>query len=81
MARLGRVPQVGDEAPVPATPEGADGWVLRVLELDGRRVSRVAIRVVEPPPTVQPVQVIATIPMPMLPPRREPATESATARD
>lgn len=37
MARLGRLPAVGDEVPV-------DGWRLIVTECDGRRVSRVSVR-------------------------------------
>ena len=82
MASLGRVPRVGDEARVPGSTRD-EGWVLRVLELDGRRVARVGIRAVDPPPPPahEPAQVIATIPMPILPTRREPATETATARD
>jgi putative hemolysin len=42
MASLGRLPAVGDEAPVPGGEPA--GWLLRVLELDGRRVARVALR-------------------------------------
>jgi len=38
MARLGRLPAVGDEV---RPAEG--GWVLRVVALDGRRVARVAL--------------------------------------
>ncbi|MDG4822759.1 hemolysin family protein [Asanoa sp. WMMD1127] len=76
MASLGRVPRIGDEAPVPGR-DPDEGWVLRVLELDGRRVARVGIRAVEPPPPppapeAEAAQVIATIPMPMVP-RREPS--------
>ncbi|MEU0547528.1 hemolysin family protein [Micromonospora sp. NPDC005979] len=52
MAVLGRLPLTGDEVPVPgesldgggpdpAAP--ADGWLLRVLALDGRRVARLAV--------------------------------------
>ena len=67
MARLGRLPRVGDEAPVP----GVDGeWVLRVLELDGRRVSRVGIRAVDRP--ASPVMALAAPSQP----RREAATVS-----
>ena len=49
MAALGRLPAIGDEVPVPAEPadvgapdqaEPPAGWLLRVLALDGRRVSR-----------------------------------------
>ncbi|MFU8870749.1 hemolysin family protein [Micromonospora sp. SL4-19] len=52
MAALGRLPVTGDEVPV-APAEGGpggsdpddppDGWLLRVLALDGRRVSRLAV--------------------------------------
>ena len=48
MAALGRLPVTGDEVPVtpadapePAEPGG--GWLLRVLALEGRRVSRLAV--------------------------------------
>ncbi|WP_243704624.1 hemolysin family protein [Micromonospora sp. KC723] len=47
MAVLGRLPVAGDEVPVappdiePGEPGG--GWLLRVLALDGRRVSRIAV--------------------------------------
>lgn len=53
MARLGRLPAVGDEVRLPAMPStgqaSGDGgpvpaeWVLRVAALDGRRVARVAL--------------------------------------
>jgi CBS domain containing-hemolysin-like protein len=51
MAVLGRLPLTGDEVPVPAEPTDgggdpagpADGWLLRVLALDGRRVARLAV--------------------------------------
>ncbi|WP_422738228.1 hemolysin family protein [Micromonospora sp. WMMD729] len=52
MAVLGRLPLTGDEVPVPAEPSDgggedpaapADGWLLRVLALDGRRVARLAV--------------------------------------
>ena len=51
MAALGRLPVVGDEVPVRDDPtDGPDaadpeGWLLRVLALDGRRVSRLAVSV------------------------------------
>ncbi len=41
MAALGRLPVAGDEVPVPGGEPM--GWVLRVLELDGRRIARVAL--------------------------------------
>lgn len=52
MAALGRLPVAGDEVPVipaPDRPGGPDpddppgGWLLRVLALEGRRVSRLAV--------------------------------------
>ncbi|SCG43270.1 putative hemolysin [Micromonospora inositola] len=51
MAALGRLPVAGDEVPVTPGPDGAGvpdadeppGWLLRVLALDGRRVSRLAV--------------------------------------
>ncbi|WFE38347.1 hemolysin family protein [Micromonospora sp. WMMD998] len=49
MAALGRLPVAGDEVPVAVDPtDGSDvtdpeGWLLRVLALDGRRVSRLAV--------------------------------------
>ncbi|QLQ39193.1 hemolysin family protein [Micromonospora robiginosa] len=49
MAALGRLPVAGDEVPVAVDPgDGPDttdpeGWLLRVLALDGRRVSRLAV--------------------------------------
>ncbi|MEU7926242.1 hemolysin family protein [Micromonospora sp. NPDC049801] len=52
MAVLGRLPLTGDEVPVPGEPPDgggpdpaapADGWLLRVLALDGRRVARLAV--------------------------------------
>ncbi|HET8659840.1 MAG TPA: hemolysin family protein [Micromonosporaceae bacterium] len=64
MARLGRLPTVGDEVRLPAAPAtgaapvsggapggngGPLGWLLRVAALDGRRVARVAL-VAAPPP-------------------------------
>lgn len=44
MARVGRVPQVGDEVTL-------DGWSLRVVAMDGRRVDRVRIAPVIPEET------------------------------
>ncbi|MET8282542.1 hemolysin family protein [Micromonospora sp. NPDC005174] len=58
MAVLGRLPLAGDEVPVPAEPSDggsgapaapADGWLLRVLALDGRRVARLAVTAVRVP--------------------------------
>ncbi|MFG1674261.1 hemolysin family protein [Micromonospora sp. NPDC049282] len=49
MAALGRLPVAGDEVPVAVDPiDGSgvtdpEGWLLRVLALDGRRVSRLAV--------------------------------------
>ena len=43
MARLGKLPKVGDEVRV-------DGWRLAVCALDGRRVSRVALTLIAPAP-------------------------------
>ncbi|MEH1125890.1 hemolysin family protein [Micromonospora sp. CPCC 206061] len=54
MARLGRLPAVGDEVPVPAPENAPGGWRLRVLELDGRRVARVGIAPLPLAPTVIP---------------------------
>lgn len=42
MSAVGRVPQVGDEVAL-------DGWTLRVVAMDGRRVDRVRIAPVIPP--------------------------------
>jgi putative hemolysin len=57
MAALGRLPVAGDEVPValdgrgggpdPEDPPG--GWLLRVLTLEGRRVSRLAVSAVRLP--------------------------------
>ncbi|MGC4804502.1 hemolysin family protein [Micromonospora sp. DT233] len=55
MAALGRLPVAGDEVPVddagddaaPDDPPG--GWLLRVLALEGRRVSRLAVSAVRLP--------------------------------
>jgi CBS domain containing-hemolysin-like protein len=41
MAAVGRVPQVGDEIAL-------NGWMLRVVAMDGRRVDRVRIAPVIP---------------------------------
>ncbi|MFD2766860.1 hemolysin family protein [Micromonospora eburnea] len=52
MAALGRLPVAGDEVPVALAPDGPGGpdpddppggWLLRVLALEGRRVSRLAV--------------------------------------
>ena len=43
MATLGRVPAVGDTVP-------ADGWVARVVDMDGHRVDRVRLERDEPEP-------------------------------
>ncbi|MGC5018609.1 hemolysin family protein [Micromonospora sp. DT47] len=48
MAELGRLPVAGDEVPVspadvPEPDDRAGGWLLRVLALEGRRVSRIAV--------------------------------------
>ncbi|NES26590.1 CBS domain-containing protein [Micromonospora terminaliae] len=52
MAALGRLPVTGDEVPVAVDPDDAGGpapddppggWLLRVVALDGRRVSRLAV--------------------------------------
>jgi CBS domain containing-hemolysin-like protein len=44
MHRLGRVPNLGDEIRL-------DGWLVRVEELDGRRVARVRVVPASPPPS------------------------------
>jgi len=76
MARLGRLPRVGDEARVPAAPEATDEWMLRVLELDGRRVARVGIRAAEPAPST----VIGVLTVPAAPrARREAEANKAAA--
>ncbi|MFC7711112.1 hemolysin family protein [Micromonospora lupini] len=58
MAVLGRLPLPGDEVPVPAEPpddggpdpaDPADGWLLRVLALDGRRIARLAVSALRVP--------------------------------
>ncbi|SCF37418.1 putative hemolysin [Micromonospora viridifaciens] len=58
MAALGRLPVAGDEVPVTAAPDGSGGpdpddppggWLLRVLALEGRRVSRLAVSAVRLP--------------------------------
>lgn len=68
MARLGRLPLVGDEVTA-VVPEDGDSepvaWRLRVLELDGRRVARVGIAAHTPPPapvpaTRVPIEVTVT---------------------
>jgi hypothetical protein len=50
MWRLGRLPARGDVIPV-------EGWTVEVLDLDGRRASR--LRVVPPEPEAPPVAVPA----------------------
>ncbi|GAA4483789.1 hemolysin family protein [Rhodococcus olei] len=45
LARLGRIPDVGDEVVLP-DPDGSDldgGWMARVVEMDGRRIDRVVL--------------------------------------
>ncbi|MFF3866798.1 hemolysin family protein [Micromonospora sp. NPDC001898] len=56
MAALGRLPIDGDEVPVPLAPgDGGspdvppEGWLLRVLALEGRRVARLAVSAVRLP--------------------------------
>ncbi|RKN43522.1 hemolysin family protein [Micromonospora endolithica] len=54
MASLGRLPVAGDEVPVTVEPSGDDppepgGWLLRVVELEGRRVARLAVSAGRPP--------------------------------
>ncbi|MCW3840174.1 hemolysin family protein [Micromonospora yasonensis] len=58
MAALGRLPVAGDEVPVDPAGPGAGvpdpedppgGWLLRVLALEGRRVSRLAVSAVRLP--------------------------------
>ncbi|MGE5829816.1 MAG: hemolysin family protein [Micromonosporaceae bacterium] len=48
MARLGKVPAVGDEVVVTVDGAGAE-WRLAVTALDGRRVDRVALAPLSPP--------------------------------
>ncbi|MCW6007320.1 hemolysin family protein [Micromonospora sp. CPCC 205371] len=61
MARLGRLPEAGDEVAVPAPDTNASGgWRLRVLELDGRRVARVGISPLPLAQTVIPATRTAT---------------------
>ena len=66
MACLGRLPAVGDEVVVPE-----QGWVLRVLALDGRRVARVGLR--QPDPVPEAAAVVQQ--------QRQPAPETAPALD
>ncbi|MFR9778179.1 hemolysin family protein [Micromonospora sp. MS34] len=58
MAALGRLPVAGDEIPVAPARDGVGwpdpedppgGWLLRVLALEGRRVSRLAVSTVRVP--------------------------------
>jgi len=62
MARLGRLPLVGDEVTA-VVPEDDDGepaaWRLRVLELDGRRVARVGLAAQPPPAASVPATRVA----------------------
>ena len=70
MAGLGRLPAVGDEVVVQD-----EGWVLRVLTLDGRRVARVGLR--QPGPPAEPTAALVQ-------PQRQPAAsaqETARALD
>jgi putative hemolysin len=71
MAGLGRLPAVGDEVVVPE-----QGWVLRVLTLDGRRVARVGLR--QPGPVPEPS---AAVVQQQRQPAPEPAPETAPALD
>jgi putative hemolysin len=66
MACLGRLPAVGDEVVVPE-----EGWALRVLALDGRRVARVGLR--QPDPVPEAAAVVQQ--------QRQPAPETAPAMD
>jgi putative hemolysin len=62
MARLGRLPLVGDEVTALVPEEGGGepaAWRLRVLELDGRRVARVGIAAQTPPPAPVPATRLA----------------------
>jgi putative hemolysin len=69
MAALGRLPVAGDEVPVVPAAGGGDrdpddppgGWLLRVLALDGRRVSRLAVTAARLPEQRREVSVPAEI--------------------
>ena len=52
MWRLGRLPAVGDTLRTPSAPDAVDEpeWTVEVLDLDGRRVSRVRVVPAAPPP-------------------------------
>ncbi|MFE9205277.1 hemolysin family protein [Micromonospora sp. NPDC007230] len=74
MAALGRLPVTGDEVPVaPGGPDPDDppgGWLLRVLALDGRRVSRLAVSAARLP------EQRREVPTPVAPAERRPAGPS-----
>ncbi|MEU5722963.1 hemolysin family protein [Micromonospora sp. NPDC047738] len=74
MAALGRLPVAGDEVPVaPGGPDPDDppgGWLLRVLALDGRRVSRLAVAAARLP------EQRREVPTPVAPAERRPAGPS-----
>lgn len=63
MAALGRLPVIGDETTVPA-----GGWLLRVLEVEGRRVARVAV--VPEPSSAAATAMAAVAGVPVLPVHR-----------
>ncbi|MET8832693.1 hemolysin family protein [Micromonospora sp. NPDC004540] len=74
MAALGRLPVAGDEVPVAVDPDDAGGpdpddppggWLLRVVALDGRRVSRLAVSTARLPEPRREV----TAPLPPVPTR------------
>jgi putative hemolysin len=74
MAALGRLPVTGDEVPVavdpddtggPAPDDPPGGWLLRVVALDGRRVSRLAVSTARLPEPRREV----TAPLPPVPTR------------
>ncbi|SCE82629.1 putative hemolysin [Micromonospora chaiyaphumensis] len=74
MAALGRLPVTGDEVPVAVDPDDAGGpapddppggWLLRVVALDGRRVSRLAVSTARLPEPRREV----TAPLPPVPTR------------
>ncbi|MFE9959463.1 hemolysin family protein [Micromonospora sp. NPDC005299] len=66
MAALGRLPVTGDEVPVAVDPDDPPGgWLLRVVALDGRRVSRLAVSTARLPEPRREV----TAPLPPVPAR------------